>query len=195
MSSDLEINSFVLWQAARNQRGIALIASLLMLLVITIIAVGMFRSFTGAEKSAGNLRDKQRAFGAAVTAEQYAEWWLSQQSSASGIIPVTTCNSLSSIAQACSSALANATQVPWQLNGSDVGTTYTPPNMNTSLTGGNDTYYKAPRFYIHYLGLAPGGQGGIYQIDAVGYGGSQDTLAVVESTFQSANGIKDLNKF
>ena len=37
----------------------------------------MFRSFGMQEKIAGNMREKQRALQAAVSAEQYAEWWLS----------------------------------------------------------------------------------------------------------------------
>ena len=37
----------------------------------------MFRSFGLDEKIAGNMREKHRALTAAETAEQYAEWWLS----------------------------------------------------------------------------------------------------------------------
>jgi Tfp pilus assembly protein PilX len=48
------------------------------------------------------------------------------------------------------------------------------------------SYYDYPLFYISYLGIgtAPtGGKGNLYQIDAVGYGGTANTAAVVESTY------------
>jgi Tfp pilus assembly protein PilX len=41
-----------------DQRGVALITALLMLLVATILAAAMFRSFGTQEKLAGNLREK-----------------------------------------------------------------------------------------------------------------------------------------
>jgi len=46
-------------QAVR-ERGVALVSSLLLLLIITIIALSMFRSFGSQEKIAGNLREKDR---------------------------------------------------------------------------------------------------------------------------------------
>ena len=40
------------------------------------MALSMFRSFGIQEKIAGNMREKQRAVAAAVSAEVYAENWL-----------------------------------------------------------------------------------------------------------------------
>jgi len=40
------------------QRGMVLITALLLLIVVTILAVGMFRSFGLDEKIAGNTREK-----------------------------------------------------------------------------------------------------------------------------------------
>ena len=65
-------------QGTRNaQCGMVLISSLLLLIVVTIIALSMFRSFGIQEKIAGNMREKQRALSAAVSAQQFAERWLS----------------------------------------------------------------------------------------------------------------------
>src|SRR6202034_1062168 len=64
--------------ASSNQRGIVLISSLLLLMIVTIFAITMFRSFGIQERIAGNTRDKERARGAAMTALQYAEWWITQ---------------------------------------------------------------------------------------------------------------------
>jgi type IV pilus assembly protein PilX len=69
-----------------RQSGIVLICSLLLLLVVTIIALAMFRSMGLGEKISGNERETQRALHAAVLAEQYAEWWLSSSAN-----PRATC--------------------------------------------------------------------------------------------------------
>jgi len=61
-----------------HQRGMALIAGLLLLLVVTILGIGMFRSFGMQARIAGNTREKQRALHAANDAQAYAEWWVSQ---------------------------------------------------------------------------------------------------------------------
>ena len=58
-----------------------LVSSLLLLIVVTIIALSMFRSFGIQEKIAGNMREKQRALQAAVSAEVYAEVWLQSNGS------------------------------------------------------------------------------------------------------------------
>ncbi|HTX24264.1 MAG TPA: PilX N-terminal domain-containing pilus assembly protein, partial [Steroidobacteraceae bacterium] len=62
------------------QAGMVLISAMLLLLIITILAVSMFRSFGVQEMVAGNVREKQRALHAAEAAQQYAEWWLSNNS-------------------------------------------------------------------------------------------------------------------
>ncbi|MGB6306140.1 MAG: hypothetical protein WBF89_00005, partial [Steroidobacteraceae bacterium] len=89
--------------------------------------------------------------------------------------------------QICSLPPTNVTNVPYA-----VGVTYTPPGMQISTTTtattntiANPTYFNAPTFYITDLGpskdaLKPGE---IYQVDAVGFGGNSNTVAVVESTY------------
>jgi len=76
--------------AAGRQRGVALVTSLLLLVIITILALSMFRSFGTQEKIAGNLREKERALHAANSAVQYAEWWLTRtNNTAAGAIACT----------------------------------------------------------------------------------------------------------
>jgi type IV pilus assembly protein PilX len=179
-----------------TQKGMVLITALLLLIVVTILAVGLFRSFGLDEKIAGNLREKHRALNAAETAEQYAEWWLSQGNGSNGV----TCNSLQvtvAAATVCSNVIPNAATLPLPWT---IGVNYipaVPAPMNVTTLGGQDTYYFPPTFYISYLGAAPGpvGNGTIYQIDAVGYAGSPDTAAVVESTYliQSTTGCLTCN--
>lgn len=156
-----------------RQCGMILVTALLMLIVVTLLAVSMFRSFGLDEKIAGNTREKQRALNAAETAEQAAEYWLANGNGSPG---VSCSGPASNVSQVCSNALTSATTLPW-----GVGTTYAPTAMTFSTSGGQGTYYQTPAYYIQYLGISPNGT--LYQIDAVGYGGSPDTAAVVESTY------------
>src|ERR1700722_8007583 len=178
------------------QRGMVLVSSLLLLVVVTILAIGLFRSFGLDEKIAGNTREKQRALQAAISAEQYAEWWLSIGNS----VNLSACSGQATVVAGaavpvCTNTLplavggaANIAVLPWKVSGVTTQVGYSPPNMNfqtgNSITAG--TYYQAPVFYISYLGVAQatnGSQGALFQIDAAGYGGSPSTAAVVESTY------------
>jgi type IV pilus assembly protein PilX len=178
------------------QRGVVLISSLLLLLVVTIIALSMFRSFGIQEKIAGNTREKQRALQAAETAQQFAESWLSTNGNATAapVVCVGLLNANVGEGQICSNKLfpivvADVASVPWMLNGVEVGVRYLPPGMTTaqvaSASAANPTYYLRPRFYISDMGVSadPNIPGEIFQIDAVGYGGTVNTAAVVESTY------------
>jgi type IV pilus assembly protein PilX len=181
-----------------EQNGMVLVTALLLLIVVTLLAVGMFRSFGLDEKIAGNVREKQRALSAAETAEQYAEYWLANGNSSIGVACSSTVTA--SIGQICSTAPSSVTNVVnglWQnSSGASVGVTYTPTvqtAMNVTTAGGLGTYYYQPAFYITYLGITANGLGKLYQIDAVGYGGSADTVAVVESTYLVQTGTSCLS--
>lgn len=175
------------------QRGMALITGLLLLLVMTIIAVAMFHGFGTEEQIAGNTREKQRAFSSAVSAQQYAEWWLINGS----VPPTVTCNALvpSDQGQVCSNAPPNYAAVPWTISGSQVGVTYSPFSQTQAITGpegsngtpSQGTYYGYPVFYVTDLGASvnpiTGNSGELYQVDAYGYGGTANAVAEVESTY------------
>ncbi len=177
---------------ARRERGMALITSLLLLLIMTILALSMFRGFGSQEKIAGNLREKARAVHAAESAQQYAEWWLLQGNNAA--IGSVTCSSPLLNANLGQGEICNQRlplNLPW-----NIGVAYTPPNMNvipnpSSLTVNvsNESYYAAPGFYIEDLGIAADLAGEAYRIDAYGYGGSATTVAIVESTYEVSQGI------
>jgi len=180
----------------RAQRGMVLISSLLLLVVVTIIALSMFRSFGIQEKIGGNMREKQRALQAAVSAQQFAENWLSNNATA---VPVPCSNLLNGNTgqgQICSNPLKltvpDVTNVPWKIGVAPVGVTFLPPGMSISATTSvsaaslaNPTYFGTPSFYISDLGPSadPNIPGEIYQVDAFAFGGSSSTAAVVESTY------------
>jgi type IV pilus assembly protein PilX len=62
--------------------------------------------------------------------------------------------------------------------------------MNVQTAPVQGSYYAPPQFYVQYLGATPNGT--IYQIDAQGFGGSPDTVAVVESTYIVQTSVKNL---
>jgi type IV pilus assembly protein PilX len=177
------------------QRGVVLITSMLLLLVVTIMALSMFRSFGIQEKIAGNMREKQRALQAAVSAQTYAEQWLIANS---GTSPSVVCNSLLSAptqGQICSNKLwlslpagLTVATVPWAVAGTaNVGVTYVPPGMTVAAASASSSnnYVTAPTFYISDAGPSadPNVPGEVYQVDSVGYGGNSNTAVVVESTY------------
>jgi type IV pilus assembly protein PilX len=175
----------------------ALITSLLLLIVVTIMALSMFRSYGIQERIAGNTRDKQRAINAAESAQQYAEYWLT--SSAAPVAAVCTGVVPDIVGQVCSNQLTTPTSLPWA--SSVTYTQFTSNSINgvsntvnaTNATPGS--YYQAPSFYIYDMGPNAGTPGEVYQINAVGYGGTANTVAVVESTFLITSGTaKDPNK-
>jgi type IV pilus assembly protein PilX len=186
------------------QRGMVLISSMLLLLVVTILALAIFRNYGMEEKIAGNEREKERALHAAESAQQYAEWWLSSGFGATTPILCTTMVAATTPAagQVCANTLptivtnGNVANIPWQVSGANVGVTYAPPNMNLTTAGGVNTYYQTPVFYISYLGLTATSTTSnyqlLYQVDAVGYGGSANAVAVVESTYYVTSGVCNL---
>jgi type IV pilus assembly protein PilX len=186
-----------------GQQGIVLISSLLLLLVVTILALAMFRSMGLGEKISGNMREKERALHAAVVAQQYAEWWLSSSGNAS--LATTSCagmasaNASSGNVLICSNAIdTSPATVPWTAGGTPVGFTYFPnaagPTAMSFVAAGNgsfsNTYYKSPAFYIQYIGAAADHNGNVYRIDAVGYGGNALSVAVVESMYEIGSAVK-----
>jgi type IV pilus assembly protein PilX len=179
-----------------RERGMVLVTALLMLVVVTLIALAMFRSVGLDEKMAGNLREKQRALNAAETAEQYAEFWLANGGSASSVPIPCTGMMTASTAQVCTNYIPSAAVLPWvSSTGTTVGVTYTPiaPSLfNVNTTPAMGTYYQQPQYYITYLGQTVGGLGKIYQIDAAAWGALPDTLAVVETTYIVQTAVQDL---
>jgi len=201
----------------RAERGIVLVSSLLLLIVITIIAISMFRSFGLQERIAGNMREKHRALQAAESAQQYAEWWLTTGANANNPVVCAggALNANVNQGQVCSNALpfivvGGVTTVPWVIGGvagGQVGVDYTPPGMligSTATTtaaattaaavsaAAASTYFLPPRFYISVLGPSASGSGTVYQVDAYGYGGTSEAVAVVESTYLVGAGVRDL---
>lgn len=65
--------------AAKQQKGVVLVISLIMLLLLTIIGVTAMRTTSLEEKMAGNMRSQSLAFQSAETALRDREAWLALQ--------------------------------------------------------------------------------------------------------------------
>src|SRR6185437_14860302 len=96
--------------------------------------------------------------------------------------PMICINALNSLTSS-----GNVTTVPWNSSSGVLGTSYNPGGYLTqSTTGGTNTYYGFPVFYVAFAGTdkAVGRAGFDYTIDAWSYAGSQNTVAEVESTYR-----------
>ncbi len=167
-----------------RQRGMVLITALLMLVVVTMLAIALFRSFGIDEKIAGNMREKARALQAAETAEEYAESWIAGGFATTAIACAPSTPVAYTLGQVCTptTGLASPATLPWPTS-----IIYNPTTMPTAL-------YAAPVYYITSLGPPLGGPpspsaGTVYQIDAAGWGDSPTATAVVEATYLVKPGV------
>ena len=183
---------------ARLERGMALISSLLLLMIITLMALAMFRGVNTEEKIAGNLREKDRALHSAEAAQQYGEWWLLQGSNvavgsiacAAGVLTATALNpngQICAVGQTAQTMFGDMTlPANWTIR-----TEYQPWVWAWGTTGlnGDVAYAQVPAFYISDLGLAADGAGEAYQVAAYGFGASTGSIAVVESVYEVQQGV------
>lgn len=181
----------------RLQRGMVLITTLLLLIVVTMLALGMFHGVGLQARIAGNVMDKQRALHAANTAQQYAEEWLvnnvstnfeavcSSSTFTGATAPVICSNTLATSTDALSAAT-----VPWSISSKNVGYGYAPTDATSlqyfnTASGTTNSYAADPVVYIAQLGTDATASNAVdYQIDAWSYAGAQSTVAVVESVYQ-----------
>ncbi|MBW8078995.1 MAG: hypothetical protein GJU76_13170 [Gallionella sp.] len=175
-----------------GSRGMVLITTLLLLLVVTILALAMFRGVGLENRIAGNTLDKQRALQGANSAQQYAEQWLISNIESVAPIDCSTDPAATAAPVICNQPLVQqvsggqVANAPWYISGTAVGFTYNPNNQLTiSTTGGANSFYGAPVAYIGELGEdATTANATDYIVDAWSYGGSQSTVAVVERVYQ-----------
>lgn len=181
---------------ASGSKGIVLVSAMLILVVLTILSVSMFKNYGLQERIAGNTREKQRAFNVAQSALQYGEWWLAQGNGGAGSVctSMLDANAATPTTQICSNAMTSAqtAAVPWKsASAADFGVVYVPPNLTVASPGQVDAYASAPRFYITPLGLDPSGKLQLYQVSAMGYGGNNTAVTVVQSVYAIQSSVVD----
>ncbi len=179
---------------AAAQRGFILVTGLLFLVVMTLLALAMFRGTGLMDRITANTRDKQRSFEAAQSALTYAEWWLGTNNPLPA--SATNCDSLKDAGTVSNVHVClNGIESTYLTAAWTRGFYYTPPNL-TAMTGtvaggqvtSSDTssdaiYYKPPGFYIAYVAQSTVKTGNVFRITAYGYGGDANTMSVVSSTY------------
>ncbi len=173
-------------------KGFVLIAALALLLMLTLLSIGMFRSLGLEERIAGNTREKADAFYAAQSALQNAEAWLSAGNAGQG----TGCSLVSptNTPQICTLATTPAQQtLATTLWNATYGTTFVPPvvTINGVVQAQMTTaqYFADPQYAITYLGPDPANaNANLYQVTAQGFGGTQNSVAVVQSVYSVGSG-------
>jgi type IV pilus assembly protein PilX len=177
-----------------GQRGFALIAALMMLLMLTMLSLSMFRGLGLEERITGNTREKQRAFFAAQGALQNAESWLN--SGNAGVGGACPMSSPTTTPQICNAATTPSQQTvattDWNCT---FGTVYAVSqlvpanNCSGALSANSPTVYMNPQFTISYLGPDPAAPTAyLYQVTSLGYGGNQNAVAVVQSVYSVGGG-------
>ena len=166
-----------------------------MLIVITLLALSMVRSFGLQEQLSDAAREQHRALEAAASAEQHAEAWLLSDAVPGDAVACAAREGDADTGRArvCSNELASlvadVTSVPWTaVGGGEVGIDDAPAAGAEPAPAG----FAPPRYYIVRLGPSPTGRGTVYRIEAFGYGASRDAVAVIESTYLVEGGVRDL---
>jgi type IV pilus assembly protein PilX len=199
------MNTLHIYRPRAAQRGVVLISAILLLIVMTLLALGMFHSFGIQELIAGNVREKQRALQSAEAAELYAELWLTAPGNIlSNSVDCSTVGlvgyNATAVPYICMKPVASIDDagdvitVPWKVNNAEVGFTFFPGantgagtgltntgDMIVSATGTLNSYYQAPRLYIGLVSYSAAQA--LYRIDAWNYAATTTTPAVVESNY------------
>lgn len=171
------MRSFITFQTAHNQQGAALVISLLMLLILTLLGVSGMQGTVLQERMASNTRDRSIAFQAAESAMRDAEAFLNTIVT-TGDFDGTA--GLFSDTQTQPDFLAAST---WSSNATSVAA--------SSVSGS----YAAPRFFIKQTAIITGTKGAMnlrgyannkgtgdvttFHVTSRGIGGSTDSSEVI----------------
>lgn len=160
-----------------KQNGFVLVASLIFLVIMTLLGVAMFKGFTMDQLMGGNLREKNRSFDAAQAALHAAEFWLAQPGNATNGIACAGTGMVNA-ARVCNDPLPNPTTLPWVDS-----VNYTPVQIPVNSAGGSGKYAANPTYYIQFLGV-DGAGASFYLISAAAQGGNANAVTVVHSAFK-----------
>jgi len=172
-----------------KQRGVVLVVSLVMLLLMTLLGVSAMKTSVMETKMAGNSRDMELAFQATETALRDAEQWITAQTSeieadASGSNRIWIFNAMDPDTSNASNWWQER-DTPWWNNNA---VAYVPANVASVLV----SVKSVPRSTIEYKQFVPDtlliGNGGAgtgmtyYQVTARGTGGSDQSRDLLQST-------------
>lgn len=169
-----------------KQQGIALVMSMIMLLMMTLLGLSAMKTSLMEEKMAGNSRDVELAFQAAETALRDAEIWIANQvnepvDTSTGTNRVWTLDTMDPDTTNAVSWWQERNQVWWLASAEPYGASIN--NVNT-----------VPHSVIEYKQFIPdtlliGGSSSssdegmtYYQVTAKGTGGSDQARVLIQST-------------
>lgn len=173
-----------------RERGAALVVSLILLLIMTLLSLTAFQISKFEEKMAGNVRDKQMAFEAAEAALQDAEEYISTSVSVLGAFDG---NGTDGLYDDTETDLWK--KVDWS------GTQGGDMKAITYSEFSGDDVYSNPQYVIELLTLQVtddddslnmdgtvgnnfgGGTGRFFRVTARGVGGSEGAVVFLQSTF------------
>lgn len=135
----------------RNQSGAALMVSLVMLLIVTLIGLASVRSATTQEKMSANMYDRALAYQAAEAALKAAEQ------------VVLNAADPYAIGADCIDDTNNCLSIPANTFNSNAGVTWT--NVGANFEMNSSLLTSKPQYYIERVGLVGG-------TDELGIGGS-----------------------
>lgn len=181
--------------SSRRQRGAVLIVSLLLLLVVTILALGASQSTRLQERMAGSQRNYDLAFQSAEAGLRAGERWLDQdtltEAPSPGIVPGNPVYERNFLTDSYSDKLSFEDQVVatdqwWE-------TVAQPYTGGADVIGGDELALEDPRFYIEQVEEVPdalskpptGPQPSrvFYRVVARGKGGTANANVVLHSTY------------
>lgn len=171
-----------------DQKGTALVVSLLFLVILSLIAVSSISTATLEERMARNSRDQNIAFQAAEAALKDAETDIAGV--ATTRVPVISPGAFAGIAAGDCSATGLCTPAAagnnvWEGSPSrleDTAKSIAYSNYTASQTlpiTGNGAVSQQPRYVIEYLGAV--GIQSLYRVTVVGYGGVATTKVILQS--------------
>ena len=184
------MSTVIAFQRGSRQRGVVLVISLMMLLVLTLIGLAATRGTALEQRMTANQNDREVAFEAAEAALRYGEGTLSAPTT-----PSYTANTAGAYYKSTMTTTGANAQVWWNPSfWSGAG------NMGTYGGGIQPTPYSAPQYYVVEYNAATAaqtqttgqslGQGAqdkfqtIFYIYARGVGVTGNTSVILQSVFR-----------
>ena len=163
---------------ATQQRGAALIVSLMFLLVLTIIGIASVSTTKLQERMAHNTREQNLALQAAEAALRDGEAWLfSLKGSGEPPLPINTCSTSNcgnevavwGVNSSQISSVADRTHTWWLANGREHGVNPVPPYTDTRQIS-TQLHAQQPRYIVQKLATTGAAAGSL----GVGLGPKED---------------------
>ncbi len=167
-----------------RQSGTALIVSLLLLLVLTVLGVVMMQTSRMQERMSGNTRDLNMALQGAESGLRYGEAVLAANSDLPPDLTAIPCAVCAT--NVLPLAIYDSTQFDWLNNAQTYGGVASAPAV---LSGTTQQLYREPQYTTEHVGfrpddLSPNPPGiDYYQITGRSTGVSDQAQVVLQSTF------------